>query len=170
MMKIILLSLNYSPELTGIGKYNGEMSPWLVEQGYNVDVVTAPPYYPEWQIHNGFSGMFFKNEAVNGVKVTRCPLYVPKNVTTLKRLIHLSTFAISSTFSLFSKVFSKPDVVFLVQPTMFCAPGVLLFCKLTGVKAVMHIQNYEIDALFGLGMMNDGKVASLVKNTERWLT
>jgi hypothetical protein len=29
-MRILLLSLNYSPELTGIGKYNGEMSRWLV--------------------------------------------------------------------------------------------------------------------------------------------
>jgi colanic acid biosynthesis glycosyl transferase WcaI len=59
--------------------------------------------------------------------------------------------------------------VFLVQPTLFCAPCVLLFCKLTGAKAVMHIQDYEVDALFGLGLMGEGKVAHLIKKTERWL-
>lgn len=28
-MKILLCTLNYTPELTGIGKYSGEMAAWL---------------------------------------------------------------------------------------------------------------------------------------------
>lgn len=45
-MKILLYGINYSPELTGIGKYSGEQARWLAEQGHEVRVVTAPPYYP----------------------------------------------------------------------------------------------------------------------------
>jgi colanic acid biosynthesis glycosyl transferase WcaI len=168
-MKFILNSLNYSPELTGIGKYNGEMCPELIKLGFDVSAIVAPPYYPDWNVHHDYCGYWFAQSVEQGVNVTRCPLYVPKNVTTLKRLIHLSTFAISSGLALFSKIFKKPDVVFLVQPTLFCAPSVLLFCKLTGAKSVMHIQDYEIDALFGLGMMGEGNVSRLVKKTERWL-
>jgi colanic acid biosynthesis glycosyl transferase WcaI len=168
-IKLMLNSLNYSPELTGIGKYNGEMCPELVKTGFDVTAIVAPPYYPNWQVHKDYSGYWYAQSAEQGVKVTRCPLYVPKNVTTLKRFIHLSTFAISSGLALFSKIFNKPDVVFLVQPTLFCAPSVLLFCKLTGAKSVMHIQDYEVDALFGLGLMGEGKGSRLVKKTERWL-
>ena len=45
-MKILVYGINYSPELTGIGKYTGEMVEWMASQGHDVRVITAPPYYP----------------------------------------------------------------------------------------------------------------------------
>lgn len=35
-MKILVYGINYSPELTGIGKYTGEMVEWLAAQGHEV--------------------------------------------------------------------------------------------------------------------------------------
>jgi colanic acid biosynthesis glycosyl transferase WcaI len=169
-LKIHLKSLNYSPELTGIGKYNGEMLTWFAEQGDEVSALCAPPYYPEWKVHSGFSGKRFATSVENGVSVTRCPIYVPAQPTTVKRLIHLASFAFSSSMALFGRFFKKPDVVLVVEPTLFCVPSVLLFCKLTGAKAVLHIQDYEVDAMFGLGMA--GKAGFLSKfafSVERWL-
>lgn len=168
-MKVILHSLNYSPELTGIGKYNGEMCAGLVNRKVDVSVIVAPPYYPEWKIHQGFSNFYYKRSVIDGVKVTRCPIYIPKNISTLKRLLHLGSFVISSTLALFTNLFSKPDLVVLVQPTLFCAPSVLLFCKITGAKSVMHIQDFEVDASFGLGLMSNRKVGLLANKFERWL-
>ena len=55
-MKILVYGINYSPELTGIGKYTGEMVEWMAEQGHDVRVITAPPYYPEWQVGARYSG------------------------------------------------------------------------------------------------------------------
>ena len=52
-MRILIVGINYTPELTGIGKYTGEMAEWLATQGHEVRVVTAPPYYPEWRIGTG---------------------------------------------------------------------------------------------------------------------
>ena len=46
-MKILVYGINYSPELTGIGKYTGEMVEWLAAQGHEVRVINAPPYYPQ---------------------------------------------------------------------------------------------------------------------------
>ncbi|MDP7187812.1 MAG: glycosyltransferase WbuB [Candidatus Poseidoniia archaeon] len=170
-MKLTLVSLNYSPELTGIGKYNGEMAPWLADQGADVSVICAPPYYPEWQVHKGFSGVWYSVAEQDGVQVIRCPLYVPKTPTTLKRLLHLASFSISSSLALFKGIFRKPEVVIVVEPTLFVVPSVLLFCKVTGAKSVLHIQDYEVDAMFGLGM--GGKPSGLLSRfafgVERWL-
>lgn len=168
-MKLLLLSLNYSPELTGIGKYNGEMCPEMATEGIDVTAIVAPPYYPEWKVHKDYSGWRYSSEIKEGVQIIRCPLYVPKNVTTIKRLVHLASFAMSSSLALVSKLFSKPDVIILVQPTLFGAPFVLLFSKLTGAKAIMHVQDFEIDAMFGLGMLNDGMLARIAKRVEGWL-
>ena len=42
-MKILLYGINYPPELTGIGKYSGEVAESLAKQGHDVRVITAPP-------------------------------------------------------------------------------------------------------------------------------
>ena len=148
-MKLIIYSLNYSPELTGIGKYNGELAEELNKLGMEIHVVTAPPYYPEWKRFSGFRNWWNKSFS-GGVTVYRCPLYVPSKVTNFKRLIHLLSFALTSSFRLLSLLRLKPEVMFLVQPTLFCAPMALLYAKLVGAKAVLHIQDFEVDALFGL--------------------
>ncbi|WP_415897578.1 WcaI family glycosyltransferase [Neptuniibacter sp. QD57_21] len=167
-MEFLLYSLNYKPELTGIGKYNGDLAQYLVDKKANVTVMTAPPYYPEWKVHEGFSNKF---SAVNdsGVQILRSPLYVPKSVSTLKRLLHLSSFALSSGMRLLSNLRLKPHVVFLVQPTLFCAPITLLYCKLTGALSVMHIQDFEVDAMFGLGMGKQGLFQRVARYVESWL-
>lgn len=61
-MKILVYGINYSPELTGIGKYTGEMVEWLVAQGHEVRVITAPPYYPQWQVGENYSARRYKRE------------------------------------------------------------------------------------------------------------
>ena len=153
-MKFVLYSLNYSPELTGIGKYNGELGKSMPDYGVDVSVITAPPYYPEWQVHSGFAN-HYSTQRDSGVTIYRNPLYVPKRVSTIKRLVHLASFALSSFGRLLTLLTKKPDVVFVVQPTLFCVPGALIFCWLTGAKTIMHIQDYEVDAMFGLGMVGN---------------
>ena len=51
--KILLYGINFSPELTSIGKYTGELAAWLAARGHQVRVVTAPPYYPAWEVTAG---------------------------------------------------------------------------------------------------------------------
>ena len=59
-MRILILSLNFSPELTGIGKYNTEMAEWLVGQGHDVHVITAHPYYPQWKVLDGYKSWSYQ--------------------------------------------------------------------------------------------------------------
>ncbi|HDR2474601.1 TPA: colanic acid biosynthesis fucosyltransferase WcaI [Enterobacter soli] len=168
-MKILVYGINYSPELTGIGKYTGEMVEWMAEQGHDVRVITAPPYYPEWQVGARYSGWRYRRE--QGVAtVWRCPLYVPTQPSTLKRLIHLSSFALSSFFPLMAQRRWKPELIIGVVPTLFCTPGMRLLGKLSGARTLLHIQDYEVDAMLGLGMAGKGKggkVAKLASAFER---
>lgn len=61
-MKILVYGINYSPELTGIGKYTGEMVEWMASQGHDVRVITAPPYYPEWKVGERYSSWRYRRE------------------------------------------------------------------------------------------------------------
>lgn len=166
-MKILLYGINYSPELTGIGKYSGEMARWLAAQGHEVRVVTAPPYYPDWKVKDGYSSYRYDRRVEEGVSVTRCPLYVPARPSALKRIVHLASFSLSSAFALMAQLRWKPDVVMLVVPTLFCSPQALLLAKLSGAHSVLHIQDYEVDALFGLGLARGGLLKRLAYAAER---
>ncbi len=168
-MKILVYGINYSPELTGIGKYTGEMVEWMASQGHEVRVITAPPYYPEWQVGKHYSSWRYRREE-GAATVWRCPLYVPKQPSTLKRLIHLGSFALSSFFPLMAQRRWKPDRIIGVVPTLFCTPGMRLLGKLSGARTLLHIQDYEVDAMLCLGMAGKGKggkVARLASAFER---
>lgn len=166
-MKLLIYGINYSPELTGIGKYSGEMARWFAEQGHEVRVITAPPYYPDWKIGKDHSAWRFEKRREGGVEVYRCPLYVPAKPSAIKRMLHLASFSLSSACALLSQLWWKPDVVVLVAPTLFCAPQALLFGKLTRAQTVLHIQDFEVDALFGLGMAQSDRLKRIAFTAER---
>jgi colanic acid biosynthesis glycosyl transferase WcaI len=153
-VRILIYGLNYSPELTGIGKYTGEMSSWLARRGHEVRVVTAPPYYPAWSIREDYRGKLYRTERHPGEPlVYRTPLYVPAKPTGLKRMAHLFSFMLGSLPVMLRQCFWKPDVVFTVEPTFFGAPLALLVARATGAASWLHVQDYEIDAAFDLGLL-----------------
>lgn len=170
-MRFLIYGINYAPELTGVGKYTGEMTEWLKAQGHEVQVVTAPPYYPAWQIGAGYSTGRYYKEFLQGVEVWRCPLWIPHQPSGLKRIIHLASFAISSLpLMLWQGLFWRPDVVFVVEPAFFCVIGALLTGLLNGAKTWLHIQDFEIDAGFEMGILpSSGFLRSVSMAIERWL-
>jgi colanic acid biosynthesis glycosyl transferase WcaI len=170
-MRILIYGINYTPEFIGIGKYTGEMAEWLVTQGYQVRVVTAPPYYPTWKVGKGYSAWFYRYEQMAGVEVWRCPLWVPRQPSGLKRILHLASFAISSLpIILRQGLFWQPDIVFFIEPPFFCMLGALLAARLGGAKAWLHIQDFELDAAFELGLLSSSRgLRKLATVIEFWL-
>lgn len=195
-MKILIHGLTSSPDLTGIGKYTGEMAQWLAAQGYEVRVVVAPPYYPQWRVAEGYvngwcreemqgsgsKGQGQNRDLMSEVKgnsekvrgrsffVYRCPLWVPSKLSGLQRLLQLGSFVLSSFPVMLAQVVWRPDVVLVVEPPFFCAPQAWLVAMLSGAKAWLHIQDFEIDAAFDLGILRTGWMKRWALSFERfWL-
>lgn len=169
-MRVLVCGMNYAPEPVGIGRYTSEMAEWLAGRGHEVRVVAAPPHYPAWRVGAGYRGWAYKRETIRGVDVFRCPLWVPGNPERPTRLFHFLSFAFSSFPVLLSQAFWRPDVVFAVEPTLFCAPGALAAARLAGAGAWLHVQDYEVEAFFGLGFAPGGPVKRWVAAVEGWLT
>lgn len=152
-MKILIYSANYAPEPTGIGKYSGEMAEWLAAKGHDVRVVAAPPYYPHWKVDAAYAWPPYQRETLNGVDVWRAPLWVPSKPGGLKRVLHLLSFALTSTPVMVRQAFWNPDVVLTVAPAMACAPVGWLTARLCGAQAWLHIQDFEVDVAFQMNQL-----------------
>lgn len=131
--------------------------------------VTSPPYYPEWEVRAGYSSWKYYRENIDGVIVFRCPVFVPRKQNAIKRIMHLLSFAYSSLPVVLAHRSWKPDVVIQVAPSLFCAPHALLLARLARSRALIHIQDYEIDAFFAVGMAKAGILQKLALAIERVL-
>ncbi len=169
-MRLLIYGLNHAPEPTGIGKFTGEMAAWLAARGHEVRVVTAPPYYPAWRIGAGYSGWRWRRERIENAAVYRCPLYVPAQPRGLTRILHLASFALSSLpVALWQAIGFRPDVVIAIAPALAAAPGARLAAALGGSAAWLHVQDFEIDAAFALGLVSGGPVRRFALAAESWL-
>jgi colanic acid biosynthesis glycosyl transferase WcaI len=174
-VRILIYGINYAPELTGIGKYSGEMATWLAARGHEVRVVTAPPYYPAWSVREDYRGKLYRVE--NGAKkdgepvVYRTPLYVPAKPTGLKRMAHLFSFMLGSLPVMLWQSFWQPEIVFTVEPTFFGAPLALLVAQASDAASWLHVQDFEVDAAFDLGLLPaEGLIHDFALTLEEFFT
>ena len=165
-MRILIHSINYAPEVISVGKYNGEMGEWLVGRGHEVRIVTAPPYYPAWQVAEGYSAGAYRRERVAGADVWRCPLWVPSKPSGAKRLLHLASFAASSFPVMLRQRTWRPDIVLVTEPPLFCVPQAKLAARLSGAKTWLHILDFEVDAALQLGMLRGSRMSRLFHRIE----
>lgn len=168
-MRILLLGINYHPELTGVGKYSGEMAEWLAERGHEVRVVTAPPYYPDWVVQMPYRWWQYKRETVAGVTVIRCPVWVPRRPTGLTRILHLASFALSSLPVCMALAFWRPRVVLAIEPPFFGVAVAALAGFTARAKLWLHIQDFELDAAKGLSLVKAQSLMRLAESFEHWL-
>lgn len=161
-MKIILYGLNFAPERIGIGRYSGEFAEYLAKQNHQVTVICGYPYYPNWKIIGSHNSLLWKTSNWNGIKVIRCPIYVPRKPTALRRSLHLFSFTVSSLFALLGQLFTKPDVLFVVEPTVMCLPTAKIFSDVLNLKLWIHVQDFELDAAIGAGHIKSKKILSLL--------
>ena len=172
-MRILIHGINFSPELVGTGKYTGEMADWLAQQGHEVRVVTAPPFNPASKVGKGYSAWRYRKETTSiqgsagSLTVFRCPLFVPRNPSTMKRIVHLASFALTSLPVMLVQLYWRPSLVLVVEPTAFCIPGAAITARLAGARSWLHIQDFEVDAGFAVGMLKSQLLRDFIAALER---
>lgn len=162
--------MNYSPELTGIGKYTGELGEYLNSRQYQVQVITGFPYYPEWKIKNGYSFYRFYSEIISGVNVLRCPLYIPKKPTGLRRMLQDLSFLFTSFFAASFLLCKSRRYAFIIVISPSILSGIVgLWCKYWNrhSQLIYHVQDLQIDAAEKLQLVRQSFLLNIIKRLEK---
>jgi putative colanic acid biosynthesis glycosyltransferase WcaI len=174
-MKVLIVGLNFWPETVGCAKYTAGLADYLSVRGHDVRIVTGAPYYPQWRHYEGWPRFRYKRDiftsptrdaSFRDVEVTYCPHYVPSRPTGLTRLLHLASFGISSLPVLLLRASWRPQVVISVAPTLISSLGALLCARLSRATAVLHVQDFELDAAFELGLFSQPFLRNVASRLE----
>jgi colanic acid biosynthesis glycosyl transferase WcaI len=168
--RMLIVGINYVPEQVGIGPYTAELATTVAAAGYGVEVITAKPYYPAWRTWESYKGSGYASSMEDGVRVVRCPIYVPALPTGVRRVLHHLSFAASILPPLLATtLLRRPNLVFVVAPSMISAPVARLFARLCGAPAWLHVQDFEVGAAMATGLIAaHGWRASLARAFETY--
>jgi len=160
-MKVLILSINYWPEVTGIGAFTTYRAEHMAGTGHDVEVCTTLPYYPDWKVPAEYSGKLGLTEERNGVRIVRSYAYIPNPVTPIKRILHEASFVMGATLRALLR--KRPDVLLVVSPPLGLAAPAILLSRLWGVPYVYDVEDLQPDSAADLGMLPKWAIRLLYK-------
>jgi glycosyltransferase involved in cell wall biosynthesis len=167
-MHLAILTQYYPPEIGAPQKRLSEFVARFTRRGHTVTVLTAMPNYPTGKIHQGYGGLFRRDE-VNGVPVLRTWVYPTQSVGLIKRMASYFSFVCSSmlvgTFAL-----PKVDALLVESPPLFLGISGLWLSRVRGTRMIFNVSDLWPDIVVDLGMMTRESLAyRLSARLERFL-
>ena len=170
-MKVLIYSLNFSPELTATGKYSGELAAWMASQGHDVRAIAGMPHYPQWSLFDEYEPARYLQEKKRGVNIMRVPHFIPeKSKVSASSRIKMELSFIRKSFRYWRKILTsknKYDVVILVCPPLFTAVYPMLYKFFRGVPWILHVQDIQVDVAVDLGLIKNRWLIKLLYRLEK---
>jgi colanic acid biosynthesis glycosyl transferase WcaI len=145
--RLLLLSQWFDPEPTIKGL---EFARGLAARGYAVEAVTGFPNYPGGKVYPGYTIRPLRRETIDGINVTRVPLYPSHGSSNVGRALNYLSFALSA--ALYLLLCRRPAVIYVYHPPITAAAIACIIGKLRGVPVVVDIQDLWPDTLSATGM------------------
>lgn len=158
-LKVVILGINYRPELIGIAPYTTGLAEGLADRGHDVTVLTGYPHYPSWR-HEGGSVPFRSEETLGRVRVRRFNHPVPRRFSWVGRALMELAFG----FQVCTSRWGRPDVVICVTPTLLSAAMAVLRARLTRRRPAVGV---VVQDLYGRGIAETGATSGATALTLR---
>ena len=163
--RVLLLTQWFDPEPTFKGLVFARE---LVRQGFDVEVVTGFPNYPEGRVYAGYKIKLIQRECIDCVQITRLPLYPNHDQSALKRVLNYASFATSAlVYGLFMA--KRADVMYAYHPPLTLGVAASLIRRVRGIPLVYDIQDMWPDTLRATGMLNNPWVLTSVGRVCYWV-
>lgn len=140
----------------------------LRDLGNEVEILTGFPNYPGGEIYPGYSVKLFQVEMMDGIRVTRVPLYPSHDNSAFRRVLNYVSFGISSCLAgLF--VVNRRAIIYACGPPVTVGVSAALISLFRRVPFVYDIQDLWPDSLSATGMFNSSYGDKVVANLCQWV-
>lgn len=163
-MRILFLTQWFEPEPVMKGL---SLAKSLAAQGHEVRVLTGFPNYPGGNVYPGYKIKLIQREVMEGIPVTRVPLYPSHSRSKIGRILNYAGFGVTSMFyGLFSRW--RPDVMYVFHPPLTTGLAGAIIGMIRRVPFVLDVQDLWPDTLKATGMMSNDRVLAIVGRLMRW--
>ncbi len=164
-IRVLLLTQWFDPEPTFKGL---AFARELRRQGFDVEVLTGFPNYPTGRLYPGYRLRLLQRDVIDGISVTRVPLYPSHGHTILGRVANYGTFAVSSLLFGFGMA-RRADIIYAYHPPLTVGVTAAILRVLTRTPVVYDIQDMWPDTLRATGMINSDRALRLVSAVCSWV-
>ena len=167
-MRILVVSFYYEPEIGAAPGRITNMAKGLKNSGFDVDVLTCLPNYPKGRIFEGYRHRFSAKEQIDGINVYRYWVYATVSKNAFKRVLAMTTSAMSMfAFAFRTKLIRSYDKVIVQSPPiMVSASAVFLFKKLFKRNLVLNVSDLAVELGF---MKSKGIAYRIMSALERFI-
>lgn len=167
-MRITILTQYYPPEVGAPQNRLSELALRLRQRGAEVHVITAMPNYPHMKIAEGYRGKWSHEEFIDGIRVTRCWIYVPKSKSILPRLLNYFSFVFSSFWiGLFSM--KRSDFLICESPPLFLGITAFWLKVFKRTKMIFNVSDLWPESAEKLGLVKNRLLLRLSTWLEEFL-
>jgi colanic acid biosynthesis glycosyl transferase WcaI len=164
---ILILSQQFDPTLIGSAVYVTDLARWLAADGLDVQVVCERPFYPDYQVAEGFARGERDCERWQGITVRRMPTVVPRSAGALARLRNELAYLWAVGLRLARGRIPRAAAVVSVSPSIFAVLAGRLACG-RGGRHVAVVHDIQSGLASGLGMLASRRVVAALRCIERW--
>jgi glycosyltransferase involved in cell wall biosynthesis len=163
-LRILLLTQWFDPEPTFKGLVFARE---LQSLGHEVEVITGFPNYPGGKLYPGFRQKWLSRSVIDGVSVTRVPLYPSHSGSAVKRVLNYVSFMLSSClYGVFGA--KKADVIYVYHPPITAGLSAAVIGFLRRTPFVIDVQDLWPDTLHSTGMINNQHALALAGKVCNW--
>ncbi len=166
-MRLLFVSNYFPPEVNAPATRTYEHAKRWVADGHDVEILTAVPNFPEGEVYEGYDNQFTQ-ETIDGVEVTRVPMYVTENSGVVKRSLSYLSFMLSAV-AYSGQLRRTPDMVAATSPQFFCAVAGWLISRLYRTPFVMEVRDLWPESIVAVGAMDRNVVIRALEVVERFL-
>lgn len=164
MSRLIICSPTFWPEPVGTPRYATDAARWFSDQGWDVEVVTSQPFYPDFCRQSGW-GRSRRIDDLDGIPIHRLPTIVPPGGRTLGRIIGDANFSLQVLASGLLRRLPRPDAVLSFSPGVpLVVPAARGFRSRGPHVTVVHDIASGLAEATGLA---NGKAVSIIRRLER---
>jgi len=169
-MKILFITQYFAPETEIGGIRILEIASRLQSMGHQIQILTGLPNYPSGKLFDSHRRQAWRGtwtETINGLRVTRVPLFPSHDKKTLPRLLNYFSFLIASAAR--SLFLQRPDVVVCTSPPLTIGIAAWIAAKRFRVPFLLEIRDLWPEAAIELGYLRNPRVRRAAYALESFL-
>lgn len=166
-MHLLFVSNYFPPEVNAPATRLFEHARQWIREGRSLDILTAVPNFPEGVVYEGYRNRWLQEE-IEGIPVTRVPMYLAENKGKFRRMISYVSFMLTSLWYL-STIKRRPDVVVASSPQFFSGLAGYVISRLKGVPFVLEVRDLWPASIVAVGASKRNWIIRLLERVEMYL-